>query len=106
MKTKIAALIITLTVIVCFASQEPDLPTSGTTTVSKNSAYYATGLTVTDASIGKEILSVTGISMIVLGDPSPYQLTRYAAPDKPEDVKIVLKTKDGKKWAAKWVEQP
>jgi hypothetical protein len=62
------------------------------------------GLIVYDQPAG-EVLQVTGIGMIQLGNPSPYQGIRYARPDKPDAVKAVLTTKDGKRWVAVWTEE-
>ena len=53
-----------------------------------------------------EILSIEGISSVRLHNkPERYDnLLRWNAPLKPEDCKITLTTKDGKKWRAKWEE--
>ncbi len=62
------------------------------------------GLSVYEQPAG-EVLQVTGLAMIQLGNPSPYQGMRYSRPEKADDVKAVLTTKDGKRWVAKWVEE-
>lgn len=49
------------------------------------------------------ILEVSGIALAVL-PMNRWGQSDYARPDKIEDVKVFVWTKDGKKWRAQWVE--
>lgn len=64
-----------------------------------------TGVTVWQQSAGEEVMQITGLAIIQLANPSPFQGIRYARPDNPETIKVVLTTKDGRRWSARWTEE-
>lgn len=95
---------------------------SGSTTAiasGTNSTAYANGANASSGGFDRHdrgapspfigvggILTISGISEIVLDGNHfmPDAMAHWVAPEKAEDCKIVLCTKDGRRWEAAWTE--
>lgn len=68
---------------------------------------FQSGVTFFDNSAAKVVLTISGLAVMQFKTPQPTYDNgiHYAQPEKPEEVKITLTTKDGKNWRAVWVEE-
>ena len=101
MKTKI--ILLALLVAACLPAQE----NSGVIDASRLFDPKSIGITLFDNSAAKEVMTISGLAVMQFKNPQPTYDNgiHYAQPEKPDEVKIVLTTKDGKKWRATWVEE-